>query len=132
MQQRRKTIIDKLSEVTNETPEERMEKLMSLAEEHGRLARGYGETTVFLVMGADGRTLMLSVYKNGKVQFYLGYRRDANFKARKQKENIVKRLKKLGLLDRSYKIDSHSDQKTLEKNPNRDERGGIQRAPSRS
>jgi hypothetical protein len=92
-----------------------MEKLASLAEAHGRLAGGYGETTVFRVLGFDGRTTMVSVFKDGTIAFYLGYRRDSNFKTRKQKEMVIEKLKQLGLLDKDYIIDSHSDQKNLSK-----------------
>jgi hypothetical protein len=109
------TIIEKLSEIQDEELKERMEKLASLAEAHGRLAGGYGETTVFRVLGFDGRTTMVSVFKDGTIAFYLGYRRDSNFKTRKQKEMVIEKLKQLGLLDKDYIIDSHSDQKNLSK-----------------
>lgn len=92
-----------------------MEKLASLAETHGRLAGGYGETTVFRVLGFDGRTTMLSIFNDGAIAFYLGYRWDSNFKTRKQKETVIGKLKQLGLLDKDYIIDSHPDQKILSK-----------------
>lgn len=108
------SITGKLSMVDDEKLRERMERLMRLAEAHGKLAASTGRDVVFIVQGASGKT-MLSVYKDGSMDFYLGSRRDDNFKSRRQKEEVVEKLKNLGLLDKDYTIDSHPEQKRLAK-----------------